>query len=230
MRRRLVFGLAGAAVALGVLVLTPRVLRPMAFFRVRQIELVGVRYVAPDDVLESLQLRPDQSVFDDLDVLEERASRVGGVVQVRVKRVLPGTLRVDVSERIPIAFAPGPEGFVTLDALARPLPFDPTTSAVDLPIVARPDTLLVGALGAVRFASRDLYDEVDWVETVRGGAGVGGVRLVLGDRRILMPAVPAVSDVDAVLAVRELLARTGSEYEELDARYGGWIVVRRRRS
>ncbi len=230
MRRRLVFALAGAAVALGVLVLTPRLLRPMAFFRVRQIEMVGVRYVAPDDVLESMQLRPDQSVFDDLDVLEERASRVGGVVQVRVKRVLPGTLRVDVSERIPIAFAPGPEGFVTLDALARPLPFDPTTSAVDLPIVARPDTLLVGALGAVRFASRDLYDEVDWVETVRGGAGVGGVRLVLGDRRILMPAVPAVSDVDAVLAVRELLARTGSEYEELDARYGGWIVVRRRRS
>jgi cell division protein FtsQ len=196
----------------------------MAFFRVRQIELLGVRYVSPDDVLESLQLRPDQSVFDDLDVLEERASRVGGVVQARVKRVLPGTLRVEVSERIPIAFAPGPEGFVTLDALARPLPFDPTTSAVDLPIVARPDTLLVGALGAVRFASRDLYDEVDWVETVRGG----GVRLVLGDRRILMPAVPGVSDVDAVLAVRELLARSGSEYEELDARYGGWVVVRRR--
>lgn len=226
MRRRLVLALAGAAVALGGLALTPRVLRPMAFFRVRQIELLGVRYVSPDDVLESLQLRPDQSVFDDLDVLEERASRVGGVVQARVKRVLPGTLRVEVSERIPIAFAPGPEGFVTLDALARPLPFDPTTSAVDLPIVARPDTLLVGALGAVRFASRDLYDEVDWVETVRGGGG--GVRLVLGDRRILMPAVPAVSDVDAMLAVRELLARSGSEYEELDARYGGWVVVRRR--
>ncbi len=228
MRRRLGLALAGAAVALGGLVLTPRVLRPMAFFRVRQIELLGVRYVSPDDVLESLQLRLDQSVFDDLDVLEERASRVGGVVQARVKRVLPGTLRVEVSERIPIAFAPGPEGFVTLDALARPLPFDPTTSAVDLPIVARPDTLLVGALGAVRFASRDLYDEVDWVETVRGDGGGGGVRLVLGDHRILMPAVPAVSDVDAVLAVRELLARSGSEYEELDARYGGWVVVRRR--
>ncbi len=228
MRRRLVLALTGAAVALGGLVLTPRVLRRMAFFRVRQIELIGVRYLAPDDVLESLQLRPDQSVFDDLDVLEERASRVRGVVQVRVRRVLPGTLRVDVSERIPIAFAPGPEGFVTLDVLARPLPFDPTASVVDLPLVARPDTLLVGALGAVRFASRDLYDEVDWAETVRGG--VGGVRLVLGDRRILMQAVPAVSDVDAVLAVRELLARTGSEYEELDARYGGWVVVRRRES
>ncbi len=75
--------IAGGAVALGGLVLMPRVLRPMAFFRVRQIELLGVRYVAPDDVLESLQLRPDQSVFDDLDVLERRASRVVGVVRAR---------------------------------------------------------------------------------------------------------------------------------------------------
>ena len=226
MRRRLVLALVGAAVALGGLVLTPRVLRRMAFFRVRQIELLGVRYLAPDDVLESLQLRPDQSVFDDLAVLEERASRVRGVVRARVRRVLPGTLRVNVSERIPIAFAPGPEGFVTLDALARPLPFDPTTSLVDLPLVARPDTLLVGTLGAVRFASRDLYDEVDWAETVRGG----GVRLVLGGRRILLQAMPAVSVVDGVLAVRELLARAGSEYEELDARYEGWVVVRRSES
>ena len=223
MKRRFVLALAGGAVVLGGLILTPHVLRRMAFFRVRQVELVGVRYLAPDDVLAALQLRPEQSLFDDLDVLEERASRVGGVVQARVKRVLPGTLRVDVSERIPMAFAPGPEGFVTLDALARPLPFDPTTSAVDLPIVARPDTLLVGALGVVRFASRDLYDEIDWVEEVRGG----GVRLVLGDRRILLQAVPSVGDVDAVLAVRELLALNGNEYEELDARYGGWVVVRR---
>ncbi len=223
MKRRFVLALAGGAVVLGGVMLTPSVLRRMAFFRVRQVELVGVRYLAPDDVLAALRLRPEQSLFDDLDVLEERASRVGGVVQARVKRVLPGTLRVDVSERIPMAFAPGPEGFVTLDALARPLPFDPSTSAVDLPIVARPDTLLVGALGVVRFASRDLYDAIDWVEEVRGG----GVRLVLGDRRILLQAVPSVGDVDAVLAVRELLALNGNEYEELDARYGGWVVVRR---
>ena len=50
---------------------------------------------------------------------------------------------------------------------------------------------------------------------------------MLGDRRILLQAVPSVGDVDAVLAVRELLALNGNEYEELDARYGGWVVVRR---
>jgi hypothetical protein len=50
----------------------------------------------------------------------------------------------------------------------------------------------------------------------------------LGDRRILMPAVPSVGDVDAVLAVRELLAKIDEQYQELDARYGGWVVVRRK--
>jgi hypothetical protein len=185
------------------------------------VELVGVRYLAPDDLLDALGMQPDQNIFDDLEVLEERVSRVGGVVQVRVRRRLPGTLRVDVSERFPMAFAPGPEGFVALDAWAKPLPYDPTASGVDLPVVARPDTLLVGALAAVRFASRELYDEVDWVETHEAG----GVRLVLGDRRILVRDVPSVSEVDAVLAVREQI---GNAYDELDARYGGLVVVRRR--
>ena len=226
MRRRLVLAFAGAAVALGGLLLTPHVLRRMAFFRVRQIELLGVRYLAPDDVLESLQLRSDQSVFDDLDVLEERASRVMGVVQARVRRVLPGTLRVDVSERIPIAFAPGPEGFVTLDALAPPAAVRSHHERGRSPRwwPVRTPYWLASSVPCV-MPARELYDEVDWAETVPGGGG--GVRLVLGGRRILMQAMPAVSDVDAVLAVRELLARTGSEYEELDARYRGWVVVRR---
>ena len=82
----------------------------------------------------------------------------------------------------------------------------------------------MGALGAVRFVSRDLYDQVDWVET----DGNGGVRLVLGDRRILMRVPSSPGDVDAVLAVAEHLAGIGREYEEIDARYDGWIVVRRR--
>ena len=221
MKRRAILSVAGGAVVLAGLLGTPLLLRQMAFFRVRQVELIGVRYLGPDDVLDALDLKPDQSIFDDLEVLQERVSRVGGVVRVRVRRRLPGTLRVEVSERLPMALVPGPEGFVTLDAWAKPLPYDPAVSGVDLPVVARPDTLLVGALAAVRFASRDLYDEVEWVERDEDG----GVRLVLGGRRILMRDVPSVSDVDAVLAVREQI---GNAYDELDARYSGWVVVRRR--
>ena len=37
----------------------------------------------------------------------------------------------------------------------------------------------------------------------------------------------ALRDVDAVVAVRRELARRGVDYDELDARYKGWIVARR---
>ena len=224
MKRRVLLSVAGGAVILLGFLATPHLLRRVTFFRVRQVELIGVRYIAPDALLETLGLRQDQNVFDDFEAAEERVLRLAGIVQVRIRRRLPGTLRVEVSERIPLAFVSGPEGLVTLDVWARPLPYDPTASSVDLPIVARPDTLLVGALGAVRFVSRDLYDQVDWVET----DGNGGVRLVLGDHRILMRVPSSPGDVDAVLAVAEHLAGIGREYEEIDARYDGWIVVRRR--
>jgi hypothetical protein len=42
----------------------PWLLRRLDFFRVRQIELVGVRYLAPDAVIGSLALAPGASVFD----------------------------------------------------------------------------------------------------------------------------------------------------------------------
>ncbi|MCH7777418.1 MAG: FtsQ-type POTRA domain-containing protein, partial [Gemmatimonadetes bacterium] len=155
MKRRVLLSVAGGAVILLGFLATPHLLRRVTFFRVRQVELIGVRYIAPDALLETLGLRQDQNVFDDFEAAEERVLRLAGIVQVRIRRRLPGTLRVEVSERIPLAFVSGPEGLVTLDVWARPLPYDPTASSVDLPIVARPDTLLVGALGAVRFVSRD---------------------------------------------------------------------------
>lgn len=216
--------LAGAAliVALLVLAVAPHVLRHISFFQIRQVELVGVRYLTPNVVLDALALQPDQNLFDDLEVLEERASRVRGVVQVRVRRRLPGTLRVEVSERIPMAFAPGPDGFVTVDAWGKPLPYDPTVSGLDLPVVARADTVLLGALSAIRFASRELYESVDWVE-----ADGSGVWFEVGDRRIRMRGGPLAGDVDAIIAVIEHLAGNGDGYDELDARYDGWVVVRR---
>ena len=118
MKRRMVLSLASGAVAVTALLVTPLLLRRLDFFRVRQVELLGVRYLSPDAVLEALALQPDQNLFDDLKAMEERALRVAGVTSSRVVRRLPGTLRVVVTERMPMAFAPGPQGFVTLGARA----------------------------------------------------------------------------------------------------------------
>ena len=222
MKRRIVLSIASGAVAVTALLVAPLLLRRMEFFRVRQVELLGVRYLSPDVVLEALALKPAQSLFDDTEVLEQRVSRVGGITHARVERHLPGLLRVMVTERIPIALAPGPEGFVVLDARATPLPYDPTENGLDLPLVARADTQLVGALEVVRFADPALYDEVEWVALdERGGIGFS-----IGDRRILFNDVPSPDLVEAMRAVRLHLAGSQREYTELDARFGGWIVVR----
>ncbi len=223
MKRRMVLFLASGAVAVTALLVTPLLLRRLDFFRVRQVELLGVRYLSPDAVLEALALQPDQNLFDDLKPMEERALRVAGVTSSRVVRRLPGTLRLVVTERMPMAFAPGPQGFVTLDARARPLPYDPTENGLDLPVVAHPDTQLVAVLGAVRFANPDLYHQVGWVDFDRGG----GIGLTVGDRRILLPNLPSSDLLDAVQAVRQHLAAGQREYDELDARFDGWIIVRR---
>src|SRR5207244_8706978 len=62
-RQRALLGVAGS----GLLVLSwlgaPFVLRRLAMFRVRQIELVGVRNLAPDAVIAAPRLGPRASVF-----------------------------------------------------------------------------------------------------------------------------------------------------------------------
>lgn len=221
-------GTALAVVASGI-VGTPYLLRRLRFFSVRRVELVGVRYLAPDAVIAALGLRRDQNVFDDTDVLERGGEGLAGVVSVRIERKPPATLRVTVVERVPVAFSPGPDRLVPLDGEGQPLPYDPAASGLDLPVIARADSLLVRTLSVLRLADSTLFQDVDGARRgARSGAGGGGgVTLELGSQRVLLPDVPTAEDVRAVGAVRRHLATSGRRYGELDARFAGWVVVRR---
>lgn len=209
-------GLAGGALAL----------RHMSFFRVRRVELVGTRYLSPERLVQRLGLRPDQNLFDDTGRIARQAEQVAGVVSARVERRLPGTLRIVVVERVPLAFAPGPNGLAALDAEGRALPYDPAATGLELPLVPQADSLVLGALAQVRAADSTLYQEVQAAQ--RGPAG--SVILDLGQRRVLLRGHPAPAEVEALAAVRRQLAATGRPYAELDARFAGWVVARRSRS
>lgn len=221
------------AVALVAIVLVvsawavPASLRRMPFFQVRQVELIGVRYLAPDSVLEHLGLSRTQNLFDEAEPIETRAAQMAGVVSARVDRRLPGTLRVTIVEQVPVAFVPGPERLVAMDGDGNALPYNPTASGLDLPMVARADSQLLRSLAVVRTADSTVFRDVDSARrrTAKGGDVV--LDLGKGARRVVFDGTPTPDDVRAVSAVRRHLAQTGRPYRELDARYQGWVVVRR---
>src|SRR6267378_5339310 len=88
----------------------PRALERLGWFRLRQIELVGVKNLAPDAILTALRLPPEASVFTDTRLLADRLKGLNGVADASVRRRLPGTLEVTVSEVEPAALVPATRG------------------------------------------------------------------------------------------------------------------------
>jgi cell division septal protein FtsQ len=222
-KRKAVVLAGGVALVLVAWWGSPHLLRRVAFFRVRQVELVGLRYLAPEQVLQSLALAPDRNLFDPSGPLVGRATALPGVEWVRVRRRLPATLRLEFAERVPVAFVPGPEGMVALDADARPLPYDPTAAAFELPVIRRADTTIARVLALVRATDSLLYDRVDaaWADSPET------IVMALEEGTVLLRDGPTSGEIRAVEAVRRHLVERGETFAELDGRFRGWVVVRR---
>jgi cell division septal protein FtsQ len=227
-RRRALVSVAGSAL-LGVGWLgAPLVLRRLPMFRVRQIELVGVRNLAPDAVIAALRLGPRASVFGDTRLLADRVRGLAGVAEVHVVRRLPTVLSVELREVEPAALVAAPRGsgrgLVAVDAAGHPLPFDPARSGLDLPIVAGGDSGVVAVLALIQSVDPALF------QTITGARGFarGGVLLEIGPRRVLVGRDAGPEVIRAVVLVAQDLAAKGRAYGELDARFAGQVVVRRK--
>ncbi len=190
------------------------------YFAVRQVEVVGARYLAPEAVTERLGLGADASVWHDLDRLEGRVRDMPGVMDASVARRLPGTLVVTVREREPVALADGPAGLVAVAGDGAPLPFDVSRGAVDAPLVMGADPRLVGGLAVVQRTDPGLYAGVH-AASLDGGMAL---ELEQGRIRLDLPVDPAA--VRAVSLVRRDLAARGMAWREVDGRFRGWVVVR----
>jgi len=203
----------------------PPLLRGLAFFRVRQVEIAGLQYLDPAKVIAALKLSPKASVFDDPAPLRRRVYAMPGVNAAEVGRRLPGTLEVELVEAPPVALASRGDGLALLDARGRVLPFDPLRSAPDLPVAANGDAVVTGVLARVRDSDPDLFARI-------GAAWRVGPDVVLevGGRRLWFGAQVSAEDIRAVMAVEQALARSGRAYQELDGRFAGQVIVRRTRA
>lgn len=213
--------LGGVGVVLLLFVGLPRTMRRMDFFRVSKIDVRGLTNLRAEDVARVLPVPPGMSLLDDLDGVQQAADSIPGLADVVVSRRLPGTLVVTVREAPPIALVMRKDRLWLVGEDARVLPFDPTVSAPDLPIVRAADSVVTRLLARVRDADVTLFSKV--VAGWRVGDDV--VLAVDGQRYWFRPDAPA-EVIRAVTFVAQDLEKQGRRYAELDARFAGQVVVR----
>jgi len=225
-RRRALGGLIGATLVTLAWLAAPLALRPLSVFRVRQLELVGVRNLAPDAVIAALRLEPGASVFGDTRLLADRVRSLAGVAEARVVRHLPAALTVELREVEPAALTPGPHGtrLVAVDGAGHALPFDPARSGLDLPIAASGDSGVAGVLALIQSVDPALFQAI----TAARRVARGDVLLEVGSRRVKVRRDAGPEVIRAVVLVAQDLAARGRSYVELDARFAGQVIVRRK--
>ncbi len=217
--RRLIAAALAAMVLVTIVITLPRVARGMKFFRVRQVEVVGCRFLDQADVAARLGLRRDASIWDALPPIRRAAAAIPGVIQVSVERRLPGTLRVVIHEATPVALVAVADRLTLVDYRGHVLPFDPTRLPTSLPVATR-DTATAVLLGRLLLTDPLLYTLVE-----SAYADHGDVVLELGPQRIRMRPGADQDAIRAVTIVRAYLAAHHRDWLEIDGRYLGWVFV-----
>jgi cell division protein FtsQ len=217
---------AGQALALGLVLTAPwwgrAALRRLDYFRVRAVQVHGARYLDAADVVERLGVDTTRSIWDELAPLERRVAEHPQVRAARIERGLPGTLRVHVDERLPVAFVPEAAGLRVVAADGRSLPIDASRQAVDLPIVSHADTAVLRFVAELRDIEPALYRQVS--EVRRAGPDDVVLRLVAGTVRVRPSA--GARRLAEIRHVEADLARRAVRAAELDLRFRDQVIAR----
>jgi cell division septal protein FtsQ len=213
------------AAALAVLVAPwwgPPLLSHLSFFRVHTVEVSGYRYVQPADVLARLRLDTTTSVWTDLSELEHRVEMHPQIKSAVVDRDLPGTLVVRVTENPPIAYVTTSQGLRAVDKDGRFLPIDPSRIAIDLPVLARADTVLLHLLASVRSVSPALFGEISDIRRT----GETDIELTLSTAQVRALASISAQRLADIIPVEADLARRKARVTELDLRFRDQVIAR----
>jgi len=213
-----------------------RAARSMAFFRVRSVEIRGVRYLQPNEILSRLKADTLMSVWDDLEPLRDRVRHHPQIADVTITRRLPGTLVVTVQENQPVALIQTRTGLLPYDSAGRQLPIDPARVNLDLPIVATNDPALLRLVGAIRYAEPSVFSRLEEVRrtgrdeimlTLSRRARTGGDSAqsqgMLRVRVLIGLSVERLADI---FPVENDLARRQAHVDELDLRYRDQVIAR----
>ena len=213
---------AAALMLLGSPFWGPLLFRRMDFFRVRTIEITGARYIAVSDVLERLRVDTTASIWAPTGPIARRVAAHPQVRTVEVRRKLPGTLVVEITENLPVALVATPQGFRAYDARGIALPVDPARTPIDAPILTQRDTGLLRLLGVVRATMPRMYERVSELRRV-GGDEVLFQLSSLPVRAMRDVSVERLAEIEPV---EDDLARRQLRAAEIDLRYRDQVIAR----
>jgi cell division protein FtsQ len=200
----------------------PLLVRRLPFFHVHRVEIVGTHYVAPSDILARLRVDTLSSVWDPTAPLVARVQRHPAVQKAVISRKLPGTLVIEITERVPVALVPSSGGFSVYDARGVALPIDLASVTVDAPVLMQRDTALLRLLGAMRADMPTLYARVSMVS--RAGRDELILQLRTGPVRtmqdVTLDRLAELEPVEADLARKQL------RVSEIDLRYRDQVIAR----
>lgn len=200
----------------------PLLMRRLSFFRVRRVEILGARYVAPRDILTRLHVDTLASVWDPTGPLASRVARHPEIERAVVRRKLPGTLVIEIVERVPIAMVPAASGFRVYDERGAALPIDPARVLVDVPVLMERDTAVLRLLGAIRVGRPALYERVSAVR--RTGRDELLMQLKTEPVRVMQNVtLERLADIEPVEAD---LGRKQLRVAEIDLRFRDQVIAR----
>jgi cell division septal protein FtsQ len=200
----------------------PLFLRRSGYFRVRRIEIVGAHYVAPGDILGRLRVDTTASIWDSPAPLMRRLAGNPEIEHADIHRRFPGTLVVDITERVPVALVPAIGGFRVYDTHGISLSIDPARVAVDAPVVMERDTTVLRLLGEMRRRMPTMYSRVSAVRRVGDGELVFqfAAQPVRAMHDVTLDRLADIEPVEADLRRRQL------RVSEIDLRYRDQVIAR----
>ena len=200
----------------------PPLLSSFDLFHVRRVEFDGVRYTDAGELMPLLALDTLASVWMPLDSLEARVAAHPMVVSAVARRSLPATIRITVTERIPVALTPGDGGLVAVDAWGERLPIDPVRAPLDVPVITAVDSALLRVLDQLRRDAPTLWGRVSQARR----EGPQDLRLTLGDVVLRARDDVTVARLGDILPVEADLARRRLRPRELDLRFRDQVIAR----
>jgi cell division protein FtsQ len=200
----------------------PLLMRRMDYFRVRRVEIVGARYVAPSDILTKLHVDTTASVWDPTSALAARVASHPEIQYVSVHRKLPGTLVIEVTERVPVALVPASGGLRVYDERGVALPIDPARVDVDAPVLLERDVALLRLLSKIKRTMPAFYARVSAVRR----AGRDEILIELEKEPVRAMQDVSVERLAEIAPVEEDLARRQLRVAEIDLRYRDQVIAR----